>query len=298
MIGRTSELALVFGIRYFDVDYRGSQYRVESVMLRVAKPLHYVCLTPSRAQVAGQLAPECLALNMEPESRMYTSPVLVLDFQSLFPSIMIGYNYCYSTCLGRVGTPRQRRRLGVASFNVAPETEAALHDHVEVSPNGVVFVKEEVRKGVLAQMLTEILETRQMYKRTMREGNASAGLLRRMDARQLALKLIANVTYGYVTASMTGRMPCVDVADAIVETARERLEEAIQLVHSRPEWGGEVVYGDTDSMFVHLKGKSRDEAHRIGQEIADEVTRRNRRPIKLKFEKAHTRTQKKNIIRS
>jgi DNA polymerase zeta len=42
------------------------------------------------------------------------------------------------------------------------------------------------------------------------------------------------------------------------------LENAIHLVESHPEWHAHVVYGDTDSMFVALPGRSRAEAHRIG----------------------------------
>lgn len=53
-------------------------------------------------------APECLQLIMEPESRLYNNPVVVLDFQSLYPSIMIAYNYCFSTCLGRVGVGQKK----------------------------------------------------------------------------------------------------------------------------------------------------------------------------------------------
>lgn len=45
---------------------------------------------------------ECIQLTLEPESQFYADPVIVLDFQSLYPSIMIAYNYCFSTCLGNI----------------------------------------------------------------------------------------------------------------------------------------------------------------------------------------------------
>ena len=45
-----------------------------------------------------------------------------------------------------------------------------------------------------------------------------------LDAKQLTLKLLANVTYGYTSASFSGRMPSVEIADSIVATGRETLE--------------------------------------------------------------------------
>jgi DNA polymerase zeta len=100
-------------------------------------------------------------------------------------------------------------------------------------------------------------------------------------------------------------MPAVEVADSIVESGRETLEhvrflssslssafdalcdciQAIRVINQTKKWGGTVVYGDTDSIFVSLPGKSKAEAFRIGQDIADTITSLNPKPVKLKFEK-------------
>lgn len=59
------------------------------------------------------------------------------------------------------------------------------------------------------------------------------------------------------------------------------------MVNHRPEWGARVIYGDTDSLFVLVPGKSKEEAFRIGAEIADAVTNDNPKPVKLKLEKVY-----------
>ena len=288
LIARTSEQARLLGVDFFSVFSRGSQFKVESIMFRIAKPENLLLASPSRKQVGGQNALECLPLVMEPQSAFYNSPVLVLDFQSLYPSVMIAYNYCYSTFLGRiVGWRGSSNKMGFTEYRRRRRLLELLGDHVNVAPNGMMYVRGDVRKSLLAKMLTEILETRVMVKSGMKQDRDDRTLQQLLNNRQLALKLLANVTYGYASASFSGRMPCSELADSIVQTARETLERAVAHIHSVDRWRAEVVYGDTDSLFVHLEGRTRDQAFAIGEEIARAVTDMNPRPVKLKFEKVY-----------
>ena len=128
-----------------------------------------------------------MPLIMEPESEFYTSPLLVLDFQSLYPSVMIAYNYCYSTCLGRVAEFKGNYKFGVIPhLDISPPLLEKLHDHINgahtwdffssdsltfslsVAPNGIMYVKPTVRKGLLGRMLVELLDTRVMVKQAMK----------------------------------------------------------------------------------------------------------------------------------
>uniref|UniRef100_A0A1B0DQ16 DNA polymerase n=1 Tax=Phlebotomus papatasi TaxID=29031 RepID=A0A1B0DQ16_PHLPP len=290
LIGRTSELAKLFGIQFYEVLSRGSQFRVESMMLRMAKPRNFVSVSPSIQQRAHMRAPEYLPLILEPESRFYVDPVIVLDFQSLYPSMMMGYNYCFSTCLGRVEHLGESGpfEFGASQLTIAPEQVKKFleRDLITISPCGVVFVKSEVREGVLPRMLKEILDTRFMVKKAMKIHSESS-LQRILHSRQLGLKLMANVTYGYTAANFSGRMPCVEVGDSVVSKGRETLQRAIALVEANEKWRVRVVYGDTDSLFVLVPGRSREEAFRIGNEIVEAVTQDNPKPVKLKLEKVY-----------
>ena len=188
-------------------------------------------------------APEYLPLVMEPESRFYgkKDPVIVLDFQSLYPSIIMAYNYCYSTCLGRVVQEGQEDGLcsgpdfkskpfdfGCTRLKLSPNRLSVLQGRLNFSPGGIAFLNSKERKGIVPTMLEEIIRTRLMVKRAMKKyekivKNASHGvqieaikkinssLQKVLHARQLGLKLIANVTYGYTSANFSGRMPCIEV---------------------------------------------------------------------------------------
>ena len=121
---------------------------------------------------------------MEPASAFYTSPMVVLDFQSLYPSIMIAYNFCYSTCLGRVRPFGDSYKFGVVqNLDIDPKILATLEPYItsklgpiskftglilEVAPNGMMYVKPQVRQGLLGRMLVALLDTRVMVKQAMK----------------------------------------------------------------------------------------------------------------------------------
>ncbi|CAE7435480.1 REV3 [Symbiodinium natans] len=287
VLPRAAETARMLGIDVLSVLSRGSQYRVEGLLTRAAHQERMLLLSPSRSQVAGQRGAECIPLVMEPRSGFYFDPVVVLDFQSLYPSIIIAYNLCFSTCAGRLQDIGAEGRLGV--LEAYRQTGLRLQD-VFVTPNEAVFVKRAKKPGILPRMLHEILQTRIMVKKALKAlqkdtGDAEARA-RLLDARQFGLKMIANVTYGYTGASFSGRMPCVELADAIVQTARRTLERAVRWVEKEVP-GAEVLYGDTDSMFVRLPGRSKDEAFKEGARIAREVTSHNPTPVELQMDKVY-----------
>ena len=231
------------------------------------------------------------------------SPVLVFDFQSLYPSIMISHNLCYSTCLGKVDftmieglmkvslMPYTRPEIsqiikeklsGGMPTNPA-EIHQLFHKYIYVAPNKVAYVRRSVRIGLIPQILEELLQTRIMFKQSSKLYNHLPRLQRTFEYRQMALKLFMNVMYGYTGASHSGRMPSSLIADSIVGTARLILEQCIKWVDQQP--GLETIYCDTDSIFVVARGFTADKSFKTAAFITKEITKMLPHPVELKFEK-------------
>jgi DNA polymerase zeta len=82
-------------------------------------------------------------------------------------------------------------------------------------------------------------------------------------------------------------MPMAELADAIVQSGRSLLEWTAHYINGHSSWRAKVVYGDTDSVFIELAGRTREEAFRLGQEIADSITAKCPGDVVLKFEKVY-----------
>jgi DNA polymerase delta subunit 1 len=86
------------------------------------------------------------AVVIEPTRGFYQEPVATLDFASLYPSIMMAHNLCYSTLV-----PRFKAK------NWDPE-------QLTKTPSDDFFVKSSVKKGILPLILEELLAARKRAK--------------------------------------------------------------------------------------------------------------------------------------
>jgi len=302
LVDRDMNMAKVYGIDYESVMTRGSQFRVEAILSKISKSCDYLLLSAGPQQVKDQNQLEVIPLVIEPDKQFYTDPVVVVDFQSLYPSLIIAYNLCYSTCLGKIEQTHSDRKLGVyrispniktffghpLNHSLTPSEQAEIFDSIIIAPNLCCFLKPSIKVGLLPKMLREILNTRIMVKKSMKNYGKSSKIYKMLHARQLALKLIANVTYGYTAAGFSGRMPSVELADSVVSLGRQTIESALERINERESSvGTKVVYGDTDSLFILCQGASLEKAFEIGQSIAKEVTSLSPFPMELKFEKVY-----------
>ena len=310
---------------------------MEGEKVRSLEDRQYFFFSPSQEDVKKQEALEVQALTLEPQSGHFTDPVVVCDFTALYPSLIIAYNLCYSTCAGKLdyhSTRKEMQMEGRTRDKVGPffyserRTAAVLNDHLKslskishqnprsvkaanfnrdrayVAPTGTIYVSESVLKGVLPQVLDEILTTRAMLKKAAKEykknvKGLSPAILRQLEARQLALKYVANVTYGYTSATFSGRCAMPLLADTIVECGRRTLQRAMHLANQWGQgidpWGkrdidwvgAEVIYGDTDSLFIRMPGRTHKQAFEFGEKFCKAVTSLNPPPVQLKLEKVY-----------
>ena len=186
---------------------------------------------------------------LEPQLGFFEEVVVVLDFESLYPSIIEAFNLCYTT-LVQPG-PEAERLIAAGDAERAPDIIET--DPVTGKPSvrkGSVFVKPHVRKGLLPRICGGLKSKRRAVKEAMAlatDPHTKAVL----DKRQIALKIACNSCYGYAGAT-SGRLPSVPVAESVTGYGREMIDttSAASLEYGPP--GIRVLYGDTDSVFLGL----------------------------------------------
>ena len=200
---------------------------IDSLVIRLADSQHVaVPLTGSAEAKEGQITGGYVH---DVEAGLHPW-IAVLDFKSMYPSIMIGHNICYTTRID----PAQPSPPGEGRFHTSPIDSK--------------FRLAEDRKGMVPLLLEDLMQQRDEHKAAIKAAqsvqDASAEAFH--DAMQYAVKILMNSFYG-VFASGFYRFTHRDLGSSITAWARQNIKGIISAVEDE---GHGVVYSDTDSIFV------------------------------------------------
>ena len=268
-----TEMARVTGVPFNFLLSKGQQVKFISQLFRKALEQKLVIpnirVDSSDDQYEG-------ATVIEPTRGYYDVPIATLDFASLYPSIIQAHNLCYTTLLNKASIEKNQLKKD--------------EDYI-VTPHGDMFCTAKTRKGLLSQILEELLGAR---KRAKKELAQETDPFRKavLNGRQLALKISANSVYG-LTGATVGKLPCLPIASSTTAYGRQMIEKTKTEVEARYTIANgythdaEVIYGDTDSVMVKFGTKELSQAMELGQEAAEHVSSKFINPIKLEFEKVY-----------
>lgn len=279
-----SEIAKLAMIPVRRVLTDGQQIRVFSCLLAAAKQENYILPVSNCKNTDGYQG----ATVINPLPGFYNTPVLVVDFASLYPSIIQAHNLCYSTLI--------------------PHEALYKHTHLQptdyttfnISSGQVHFVKKHKTVSLLVKLLTAWLEKRRDIKKKLVECN-DPYMKTILDKQQLAIKVTCNAVYGF-TGVASGLLPCIKIAETVTLQGRTMLEQSKLFIESmspqqlhevEPNYfenerdaNFRVIYGDTDSLFIECRGYSLKSVEVFCETLALVTTKKLfDAPIKLEAEK-------------
>ena len=269
-----TEMSRVTGVPFNFLLSRGQQVKFISQLFRKTREQHLVI--PNLPNSGGDDGQYEGATVIEPTRGYYDCPIATLDFASLYPSIIQAHNLCYTTMLKKEAIDKLKLKKD--------------EDYI-ITPNGDMFCTVKQRKGLLSQILEELLTARKQAKRELAtETDPFKKAV--LNGRQLALKISANSVYG-LTGASNGKVPCLAIASSTTSYGRQMIErtkgevEAKYTIANGYTHDAQVIYGDTDSVMVKFGTTDLREAMKLGEEAAAFVSSKFVKPIKLEFEKVY-----------
>ena len=239
------------------------------------------------------------AIVLPPKIGMYLDqPISVLDFNSLYPTNMISYNLSPDTLVcerefDNEGT--KIRHEGVKMEQIELLKEKYVLEEVEYDTKddkGVItgktictFVQPNenpMTVGVLPKTLDILLKKRKEFKEKMEDTQYDEAQRSVFNGLQLAYKVVANSVYGQ-TGSRVSPIRKLCVAACTTAAGRKALGLAKRIVET--EFGAEVIYGDTDSIFIRFPTRDLAESIRLGIAAGKRITSQCRKPYKIAYEK-------------
>ncbi|KAJ3224078.1 DNA-directed DNA polymerase delta [Clydaea vesicula] len=235
------ETASVLRCDIEDIFTRGEQLKVLNQMINECIKRNVVLVKRKDVVVPTQYVG---AKVLDPTPGIYNN-CAVLDFQSLYPSIMIAYNICSSTYISN---------FHKAEFGLIPQCAKNMLEERKK-------VKDMIKTSTNLMPLEKIV----------------------LDRKQNALKICANSMYGIMGFPGNKYFGNIHCAEMVTSIGRQCLLYTTEFISE--DFGLHVVYGDTDSCFVQFPSDYSDEkCISMSKEICAKITSNLMNPMALNFE--------------
>ncbi|KAM6288204.1 DNA polymerase alpha catalytic subunit isoform 2-T2 [Spheniscus humboldti] len=204
----------------------------------------------NKSKIGKKKAAYAGGLVLDPKVGFYDKFILLLDFNSLYPSIIQEFNICFTT-VQRLSSEAQKR------------AEVEEEEEIPELPD------PSLEMGVLPKEIRKLVERRRQVKQLMKQPDLNPDLYLQYDIRQKALKLTANSMYGCLGFSYS-RFYAKPLAALVTHKGREILMHTKEMVQ---KMNLEVIYGDTDSIMINTNSTNLDEVFKLGNKIKSEVNK-------------------------
>ena len=232
-------LSKIIGLPLYETSRMATSQMIEWLLIREAH--RRSILVPNRSNEeevkARMLNPIKGAFVKSPESGMHEG-IVVFDFRSLYPSIIIAYNIDQTT----------------------------IDCHCCKNPTVIPEVGHNVckgKKGLVPAILEELLEARTKVKSEMKKHKEGSKEYRTAHFHQWGLKILANSAYGYLGFARA-RWYSREAAESTTALGRHYIHQTIE---NAEKAGFHVLYADTDSIFIKLGEKTRAEAEQFVEKV-------------------------------
>ncbi len=276
---------------------RGQQIKVFSQITRKARELGFLVPTIRKKFNPNDDDKYEGATVLEAHIDAYYRPITALDFASLYPSIMMAHNLCFSTL---VMDPIYRNVPGVTyeDFDINEKSTCRACsgkgcdecDNTGTKHKIATYRFAQDVPSLLPAILDELKQFRKKAKKLMAQHRGTP-LEEIYNGQQLAYKISMNSIYGFCGARR-GMLPCVPIAASTTCQGRNMIAVTKKCVEENFE-GAKVRYGDTDSVMIEFdcKGMDQPEAIRhswaLGEEAAEMCNKLFKKPNDLELEKVY-----------
>jgi DNA polymerase elongation subunit (family B) len=239
------ELVKITSLQPFDICRSSYGKLVESYLMKNAYNLNKVIQPkPAHEDVTiRRMYTYQGAYVMEPKPGLYEN-IIIFDFMSLYPTIVIAKNICPSTL----------EKKGRKEDYQTPK--------IQEEGNIITYHFTTQKEGFIPTVVKDLIIRRNRIKELLKEEENPV-----LEARSYALKTIANSIYGY-TGFFGARWYSKECASSITAFAREYIQDVINKTKKE---GFQVVYSDTDSVAITLGKKTEVEAINFLKKINTEL---------------------------